>query len=194
MGGEGENAIYKSILSKVTSGYSPRHEKQYIQPFQWTKPIPKHNRKPNYFHIKRTRCTIITNNLTVSKDSISVAWCVHDCGNIIHTTDDPSQASATLNSLSTQTLLDKYFTTVPLYLKSNVNMVKLITQRQSKLCFLLHGWITNHKRKVGNCPVIPDLQVPQGPIFNICHEVFKLSLGTSIHDRLSFKGSWGHPS
>lgn len=150
MGGEGENAIYKSILSKVTSGYSPRHEKQCIQPFQWTKPIPKHNRKPNYFHIKRTRCTIITNNLTVSKDSISVAWCVHDCGNIIHTTDDPSQASATLNSLSTQTLLDKHFTTVPLYLKSSVNMVKLIM----KLCFLLHGWITKHKQS-GQLPCDP---------------------------------------
>lgn len=106
------------------------------------------------FHIKRTRCTIITNNLTVSKGSISVAWCVHDCGNIIHTTDDPSQASATLNFLSTQTLLDKHFTTVPLYLKSSVNMVKLITQRQSKLCFLLHGWITKHKQS-GQLPCDP---------------------------------------
>lgn len=59
----------------------------------------------------------IHNNLTVNKDSISVAWCVHDCGNIIHTTDYPSQVSAALNFLSTQTLLDKYLTTVPLYLK-----------------------------------------------------------------------------
>lgn len=52
--------------------------------------------------------TIIPDNLAVNEDMISVAWCVHDCGVIIHATHCLSLVSTALNVLlspifSTQT-------------------------------------------------------------------------------------------